>query len=150
MEEENNKIINQFIMAFEDLVMCMQDIDNSCMDAYRDVSKREFALLVTLGRTGTMIMREVATFMRVPMSTATGVIDKLIDKGYVIRTHSPEDRRVILIDLSNEGQMIFHSLREKMHLFSQRILTGFTREEQDTFVDFMVKGAEKIRNVNWF
>lgn len=143
--EADSKMVQRFIMALEDMIMQMQQIDNSCMDAYQDVSKREFALLVTLGRSGTMIMREVATYLRVPMSTATGIVDKLIAKNYLIRTYSPEDRRVIMVDLSKEGQAIFQSLQVRMLDFGKQMLEVFSEEqEKNTFVESMEKCASTL------
>lgn len=143
--EEDQKIVHQFITALQDMMLGMQQIDSSCMEAYKDVSKREFTLLVTLGKTGAMIMREVASLLGIPMSTATGTIDKLIDKGYVVRKNSMEDRRLILIRLSDEGQAIYQMLQDRMSQFGKHILRAFSPEDQLNFVTYLERAASTLK-----
>jgi DNA-binding MarR family transcriptional regulator len=42
---------------------------------------------------------DLAAALYMPMSTMTGIIDKMMEKGIVEREHSAEDRRVIFIRL---------------------------------------------------
>lgn len=145
--EKDKKIITQFITALEDLMLGMQQIDSYCLEAYDNVSKREFTLLVTLGKSGSLIMREVASLLGIPMSTATGAIDKLIEKGYVRRTYSEEDRRVILIVLSKRGREIYEMLRKRLFQFAQQILKTFPLVDQKYFVQYLQKAVSALQEV---
>lgn len=45
---------------------------------------------------------DLAAELYLPLSTLTGIIDKMIEKGIVIRKRSDTDRRVVMIELNPE------------------------------------------------
>ena len=147
MSIEEKNMIMRFITSMENLILGMQQVDASCMEAYRDVTKREYALLVMMGKADAMIMREVADFLQVPVSTATGIIDKLIDKGYVIREYSPEDRRIIKVKLSEEGKSIYLTLKDKLFFFGKSLLQYFSEDEKEMFVKLLDKASANTSHI---
>lgn len=140
----SEKQVRQFTDALEAMLMKMQEVDNTCMEASRDLAKREFSLVVLLGKHRSLIMKEVSDFMAVPMSTATGIVDKLVSKGYLMRFYSEEDRRIVRIGLSKYGQELYDLLEKMMHYFGQHILEGFTPEERDQFIFLMEKATRNL------
>ena len=133
----NEERIHRFVDALSGMLLRMQEIDSSCMELTKDISKRDFALLIYLGQTGPKIMSEAAEFMNIPMSTATSVVDKLVEKNYVERVNSPEDRRIIKIQLNKNGQAIYDLLQEKMFHFGTVVLSNFSDEKQEQFIQFL-------------
>ena len=91
-----------------------------------------------------VVNKEVSDFMKVPMSTATGIVDKLVSKGYLMRFYSEEDRRIVRIGLSKFGQELYDLLEKLMHYFGQHILEGFTSEERDQFIFLMEKATRNL------
>lgn len=59
-------------------------------------------------------MGELARSLGVRMSTATGLVDRLIQRGLVEREASQEDRRVILVRLSGRGRRAHHAIQRKV------------------------------------
>ena len=49
-------------------------------------------------------MGDLASALGVSTPTVTGIINRLVGRGAVIRNHDSEDRRVVTCDLSAEGQ----------------------------------------------
>lgn len=138
------KNVKQFTDALEAMLMKMQEVDNSCIEVSKDLSKREFGLVVLLGKHKSLIMKEVADFTGVPMSTATGIVDKLVNKGYLMRFYSEEDRRIIRIGLSKYGEELYHMLESMMSMFGQHILDGFSNEEREQFIFLMQKATQNL------
>ncbi|MBX2841724.1 MAG: MarR family transcriptional regulator [Flammeovirgaceae bacterium] len=149
MNKEKTELVKSFVCALENLMMGMQQVDSSCMEAYSDVSKRDFALLIMLGKSDSMIMREIADFLQVPLSTATGIVDKLIEKGYVERQFSPEDRRIILIRLNKEGKAIYLTLLNKLNYFGTMLLEEFSNEDRIRFTQYMEKAANATSHLRF-
>ncbi|MBV6644402.1 MAG: MarR family transcriptional regulator [Cyclobacteriaceae bacterium] len=142
MSREENLKVARFIAGMQNLILGMQQVDNSCMEAFGSaVAKRDFGFLIKLGSVGKMIMREVAEFLQVPMSTATGIIDKLIECGFVERDYSKEDRRIVLIELSTEGKRIYDMLQEKLYEFGELILQDFSGKDKESFIGFIEKAV---------
>ncbi len=44
--------------------------------------------------------------------SAVELIDRLVDKGSVVRRHSPEDRREVLIEITPAGEQMLQTLSE--------------------------------------
>ncbi|MEM9327591.1 MAG: MarR family transcriptional regulator [Bacteroidota bacterium] len=148
MSQEEKAQVDRFINGLQDMILGMQRVDSTCMEAFGPITKRDFGLCVMLGQQKRMIMREVAEFLQVPMSTATGIIDKLIEKGLVKRDYSPEDRRIVMVELSKQGCDIYDMLKEKLFLFGQGVLEEFDPEEKEQFIGYMVRAAESIWRID--
>jgi len=141
MSTGEKEIVDRFIAGMQGIMLGMQKVDNSCMEAFGAISKRDFTLCVMLGQEESMIMREVSEFLGVPMSTATGIVDKLIERGLLVRHYSPEDRRIVMVALSEEGKSIYKMLQESMFRFGCTCLNAFDDQEKETLVSLMEKAA---------
>lgn len=67
------------------------------------VSMAQLNILYTLHRSGEMPMSRLADLLNVSLSNATGLIDRLEERGYLERTRVPEDRRVVIVRLTPIG-----------------------------------------------
>jgi DNA-binding MarR family transcriptional regulator len=76
-----------------------------------------------LGSSGPMRMKELARKMGVTTGTLTVLVDKLEQKGTVQRMPNKEDRRSILVGLTEAGQ-IHYQAHDKHHLSLTRELTA--------------------------
>ena len=72
--------INRLGLAFEKLLLKLEEVDNFCMELSKDITKADLSLIGYVGRENEVIMRQVAEFCEVPLSTATWTVDKLVDK----------------------------------------------------------------------
>lgn len=70
------------------------------------VSMAQVNILYTLHRSGQMPMSRLADVLNVSLSSATGLIDRLEERGYLERTRVPEDRRVVLVSLTAAGAQL--------------------------------------------
>ena len=67
------------------------------------LSMAQLNILYTLQRNGEMPMSRLAEMLNVSLSSATGLIDRIEERGFVERTRVPEDRRVVKIRVTPEG-----------------------------------------------
>jgi len=139
--EIEDKKIERFIDGMQGMFVKMQEIDNRCMKVAKDVSKREFVLLVLIGKSEGMIMREVADHLQIPMSTATGIVDKLVEKDYLSRQYSTEDRRIVKVELSHAGRKVYQLMNESMYVFCKTTLEKFSDQDQEKFISFLVTAS---------
>jgi DNA-binding MarR family transcriptional regulator len=95
----SDAIIAQFRTALREL---------RCMSGERmrraDVSYTTFHILSMLDRHGEMPMSRLADMLDVSLSNASGVIDRLEDRGFVERIRVPGDRRVVLVRATDQGR----------------------------------------------
>jgi DNA-binding MarR family transcriptional regulator len=74
------------------------------------ISMAQLHILYTLQRTGEMPMSRLAEVLNVSLSNATGLIDRIEERGFVERTHIPEDRRVVLIRVTEAGRQMLEEV----------------------------------------
>lgn len=84
-----------------------------------DVTMPQLKIMVILYITGApMRMSSIAANLGVTLATATGLVDRLVDRDIITRESIPNDRRVVLCRLSDTGsQMIsqvWYSVRHNL------------------------------------
>lgn len=98
---------------------------------YNDVSMTEIHTIEVIGLEGERTMGEIAHDLRITVGTLTTAINKLIKKGYVERKRIEEDRRVVLVSLTEAGKEVY----KKHYVFHEdmiRSMSGiFSNEEKE-------------------
>ena len=85
--------------------------------------------LFALRRHGDCRMGTVASRLGTSMSSATGVIDRLVERGLVERRVDPEDRRSVVCRLSPEGLDLAERLLSLRRSVWEERLSALTQEE---------------------
>jgi DNA-binding MarR family transcriptional regulator len=106
--------------------------------------KAEVKMVEILGARGPMMMSELADAAVLSVSTVTGVIDGLVEKKIVQRERSEEDRRIVKVQLTSEGEKIFEQALEVRLRMVRGMLGALNREEQEQFVNLFKKIGERI------
>ncbi len=92
-------------------------------------------------------MTDLAGKLGVSLPTATGLVDRLIDKDCLVRTTYHGDRRVVLCDLTPKGREITVSMNE-LKAKSWRTLFELLNDEELSRVDDVFHMlAEKVERV---
>lgn len=108
------------------------------------LSKTELFAMFIVDRYGEVIMSKISDEINVSMSTATGIIDRLVKKKYLKRERSELDRRIVLIKLTEKGQQTIEDLKDTMSKYLNRIYDVLTDEE------IRVLGSIFIKVINTF
>ena len=75
-----------------------------------DLTMSQLKVVLLLFMNGPTRMSEIASALDVSMATATGVVDRLVEREIVLRENQPEDRRVVLCRLSDRGEKLIGGL----------------------------------------
>lgn len=70
------------------------------------VSMAQLHIMFTLQRGGEMTMSHLADVLNVSLSSATGLIDRLEERGYITRERVSTDRRVVLVRVTPAGEQM--------------------------------------------
>ena len=68
------------------------------------------------------------------LSSVTVIVDKLVKADLVARIRCEDDRRVVRVQLTKEGEELYEAYRESMQLMSMRLMTQLSEEEQDFLI----------------
>jgi DNA-binding MarR family transcriptional regulator len=77
-------------------------------------------------------LSELAEHQSVSLPTMSNSVTILEDRGWVRRTRSEEDRRKVVIKLTDEGHQILAEVREKMEAHVAEAIQAMSMEQQST------------------
>src|SRR4051794_8427080 len=77
-----------------------------------ELNMQELRVVEFLGHEGPRMMRELAEHLTVAVNSMTSIVDGLERKGLARRQRSAEDRRVIRVELTEEGQVMYRSVAD--------------------------------------
>ena len=112
---------------------------------FLNCTKNEVLIFWLLYKKSEANMTEIAEYIHVPLNTATGIINRMEKNGLIVRTHSREDKRVVLIGFSEKGRTQFQNLIGKMIYYGMKVMDSFTREEMALFYRMTTKVMEVLR-----
>lgn len=90
---------------------------------------------------------ELVSKIGVDKAIGTRVIKKLNENGYVRRRSDPQDLRVLLLSLTDEGAAMRRQIIEVLTSLNTSLMEGFTEEEQETvlrFLDRIIANTDQI------
>lgn len=99
----------------------------------------ELLALMLSDKYQTVTMSNLAQGMSVPMSTATGVVDRLVKKGLLERGRSEEDRRVVTVSLTEDGKDMINDLKGHLYSLLDRVRNFITVDEFETALELVRK-----------
>jgi len=85
-----------------------------------------------------MRMSDLAEILQKKISTATGVVDRLVEHGLVQREEDPEDRRVVIVSITQEGRELCESLWQRSLNHRRAILDRLDEAELKIVAQAMV------------
>ncbi len=91
--------------------------------------------LFFISNNGTTNIKKLATTLKVTPSNLTGVIDRLVEQGLVVRHENPEDRRMTLLQVSEKGDTLVSELRERRMSYLSQALSELSLEELRKIAD---------------
>jgi DNA-binding MarR family transcriptional regulator len=99
-----------------------------------EVSERELACLRALVRDGPMITRELGGRFGVPVSTMTGLVDRMEKKGLVRRIRGRRDRRAIELEATPAGTLALREHGRGMEAIARGMLEALTDRDQQALI----------------
>lgn len=111
-------------------------LNASCCDECcgEQVSMAQSHILFEVHRLDNPSMQQVAEELGMDVTTFSRQVKSLEEKGLVCRRVSPDDRRVILLGLSNAGRQVLEKIDGYMAAHLERIFNKMSPFERETVV----------------
>lgn len=108
----------------------------------KDLSVTEMHTLEAIGTSGERSMSEVARKLNITVGTLTIAINKLIGKGYVVRRRIEEDKRVVLVGLTEKG-LNANRIHERFHdEMVKATIEQLSEQEEEILIGSLSKLSE--------
>jgi len=90
-----------------------------------DLTMPQLKVVLLLFLNGPLRMSVLASGLGVSLATTTGVVDRLVERGIILRESQPDDRRVVLCHLSDKGHKLtsglWRSARDRVRMLLKAI-----------------------------
>jgi DNA-binding MarR family transcriptional regulator len=112
------------------------------------ISMTHLHILWVLEHHGELPMSRLAELLDVSLSNATGLIDRMEERGLVERVRVPDDRRVVIVRASSQGAQMRDEIEALKQDRMRSILSRLTRKQLDRVLgalgDLRVAMADEI------
>jgi MarR family transcriptional regulator, organic hydroperoxide resistance regulator len=94
-----------------------------------DITIPQLKSLFFIRNQETTNLSKLAAALNVTPTNVTGIVDRLVKKGLVTRTESDQDRRILLLRATSEGEELVSKLRETRRGYMSEILGHMNADE---------------------
>jgi len=109
-----------------------------------DLTAMQWAPIMAIAKGYAKTAADLANMANIDTGAVTRMLDRLESKGLLVRTRSTDDRRVVNLELTEEGQRMAQQIpaivAKSMHLH----LDGFSVEELATLKSLLKRMLENI------
>jgi len=109
-----------------------------------EISAAQYTIISVLAKRGVDSAAQLCKDLSYDAGAMTRMIDRLEAKGLVNRRRCPEDRRLMKLELTEEGLAALPKLRQCSVRVLNRLLRGFSLAEARQLEGFMVRMLQNI------
>ena len=140
-DETLNEVL---VHIFQNLI----DIEGKCLitDEFRDMTTNDMHIVEAIGLGEAKRSSEVAKLMSVTTGTLTRAVDGLVEHGYVTRTRSDKDKRVVYLTLTERGKAAFEHHKRFHEEMIANAKANLSEEELAILIRALNQLSEFFRN----
>jgi len=107
-----------------------------------DVTPVQYGVLKCLWDEDGQTPKQISNALSLDGSTITGIIDRMENKGLILRIASKEDRRTLNVELTNDGRLLSEPIDKIIEEVNKKVLDNFSLEEQNQLKGFLKQISE--------
>lgn len=136
-------------MMIEELIMTIRRANELSMeilrkDTHHELDHGRILLLFMLHFNQEVKISDIADHFGVTSGAATGIVDRLEQKGLVKRVRSLLDRRIIHVILTEDGEALVEEMKKRHIEVYQQIIDGFCEDDLKQAIDTIQKLSDKL------
>ena len=130
MDEVRNTINTMLVNTFHEIM----DLEEKAIitDKFRDISSND--IIQAIGEDSGARMTDIAKKLNITVGSLTTSMNSLVNKGYVSRKRSENDRRVVNIYLRDKGVEAYEHHKQFHKEMTDALLNCLTPEELDVWM----------------
>lgn len=102
------------------------------------------ALAVIEGAGESLPSHVIAERLLVSTASMTSLLDTLERRGFAARRPHPDDRRKILVEITDEGRRVVDQMLPVVHAAATEALSGLTETERQLLIDVLTRIREQV------
>ncbi|MBO5293163.1 MAG: MarR family transcriptional regulator [Lachnospiraceae bacterium] len=108
-------------------------------EEFKNVTTNDMHVIEAIGTGEPRNMTSVARMLSVTTGTLTISVNSLVKKGFVERSRSEEDRRVVLVSLTEKGKQAYEHHRQFHERMIEEIVGELNEEEKQVLIKSLTR-----------
>jgi len=100
----------------------------------RSISMAHILVMSVIDKAGPIPMTKVAELIGSGLPTATGLVNRMVERGLVRREHDTRDRRVVLVSLTDAGAAEVRELHQERQRRMAAAIAQLSGREQESLL----------------
>ena len=131
--------INEYLVDIFNRVSVIEEMSLKTSQ-FNDVSLKEMHTIEIIGKYSNVTPSDIARELMLTLGTVTTSLNKLETKGYVTRTRSRRDRRVVYLTLTKKGRLL-DRLHKKFH---KNMVSQIVEDMDENDMKALVSGLKNL------
>ena len=125
-----------------------QTLQKKIAGNFKELSKNQPMVIKIIGMEGEVMPSTIGKYTRMEKSSLTRMVDDLENKGIVYRKTDPDDRRKVLVSLTEKGMAYFDYLNEITAEMADEILKFVDEKDVEDFVQSLETMVRILRKID--
>lgn len=136
----------RYLKSVRLLAECMQGFERFSGESVRQhgLTHAQFDIIATLGNTPGMSYKELGERTLITKGTLTGVIERLEQKGLVVRERSSDDKRSFFVRLTPAGEAVFGDVFPKVVAHGKQLFAHYGDADFDALENVLRRLRDQI------
>ena len=136
----------RYLKSVRLLAECMQGFERFSGESVRQhgLTHAQFDIIATLGNTPGMSYKELGERTLITKGTLTGVIERLEQKGLVLRERSSDDKRSFFVRLTPAGDGVFCDVFPKVVAHGKQLFSSYADSDFEALENVLRKLRDQI------
>ena len=117
-------------------------------DEFKDITNNDMHIIEAVGLSGENTMSVVAKKLGITAGSLTTSVNSLVNKKYVKRQRSEEDRRVVFIKLTEKGKRAYEHHREYHRQMTEAVISRLDENEVPVLIKTLTGLSDFFRGYN--
>ena len=122
-ETINDVLVNLFNVIWK------QEEEAIITEEFKDITNNDMHIIEAIGLSGKSTMSMVAKKLGITAGSLTTAVNSLVNKKYVVRKRSEEDRRVVFLGLTEKGVRAYDHHREYHRQITNAVIEKLDEDE---------------------
>ncbi|MFA6142815.1 MAG: MarR family transcriptional regulator [Candidatus Omnitrophota bacterium] len=112
------------------------------------ITMPQFVVLDVLNKGGVSRMSDLAHTLNVTTAAITGIVDRLVRGGYILRVNDPGDRRIVKVKLTAKGTAIAQKIVDHRKNMMKDMFGVISQEEREEYLKILTHIHDHIVEKN--
>ena len=117
-------------------------------DEFKDITNNDMHIIEAVGLSGENTMSVVAKKLGITAGSLTTSVNSLVNKKYVTRQRSEEDRRFVFLKLTEKGKRAYEHHREYHRQMTEAVISRLDENEVPVLIKTLTGLSDFFRGYN--